>query len=308
MIPDLDWRRFDGGADRAGFVSDLSGAFRETGVLRLRNHGIDAHFIASVFGASRAFFDLTEAEKRTLAMRSGRKNRGWTCLGGEQLGSERSNIERHEAFNIGLDLPRTDRRVVTGEPFRAENLWPSVPGFRKTMLKFYDAALVLGVGLHRAIALDLGLPETHFDRMFDEPLATLRLVTYPPSTGRSGETGVGTHTDFSSITLLLTDSEPGLQIRTPDGKWLEVQPEVGSIIVFPGECLACWTGERYAATPHKVIPPRQRRLSLNFYVAPAPQTPMVPIDGLGEPFDRPQSFAGFLADRLQATQVPSLVW
>ena len=65
--------------------------------------------------------------------------------------------------NIGFDLEPADPRVAAGEPFRGVNQWPDLPGFRETMLAYYDAALDLGVRLSRAIALDIGLPEDHFD-------------------------------------------------------------------------------------------------------------------------------------------------
>ncbi len=66
-------------------------------------------------------------------------------------------IDRKEAFNIGLELADDDPRM--GQPFRGPNHWPDLSGFRDTMLAYFDAVHRLGVDLHHAIALDLGLPE-----------------------------------------------------------------------------------------------------------------------------------------------------
>ena len=298
MIPNLDWRRFDGGQDPGGFVADLSAALRGPGLFRLTHHGISPQQIAAVFAGSREVFDLTEAEKRTLSMRPGPHNRGWARLGAEQLGCTDRLIERREAFNVGLDLPPTDRRVATGQPFRSENLWPSIPGFRDTMLAFYDAALSLGVALHRAIAADLGLATDYFDPLFRDPLATLRLITYPPATGRAGETGAGAHTDYGSLSLLLTDREPGLQARLRDGEWVDIAPVENSFVVLVGDCLECWTGGTYQATQHRVQPPRNRRQSVSFYIDPSPEAVFAPLPGMGTPDPRPRTCAQYLAERL----------
>ena len=85
-----------------------------------------------------------------------------------------------EAFNIGLELAPDDPELLASKPFRALNAWPELPGFRETMLAYFDACSALGLRLHRAIARDLNLPLEFFADKFDRPMATLRLLRYPP--------------------------------------------------------------------------------------------------------------------------------
>ena len=75
-------------------------------------------------------------------------------------------MDSKEAFNIGLDLPATDPEVVAGKPFRGVNVWPDLPMFRDVTLAYYDMVWALGLDLHRAIALDLGLRPDFFARHF----------------------------------------------------------------------------------------------------------------------------------------------
>ncbi|SDK58080.1 isopenicillin N synthase family dioxygenase [Aliiruegeria lutimaris] len=300
MIPKLDWRRFSEATDREGFISDLSAAISGPGLFRLTHHGIDPELICDAFTGSTSVFDLTEAEKRTLAMQAGPHNRGWARLGVERLADGSSVLERREAFNIGLELPRTDPRVATRQRFRTQTPWPAIPGFRDTMLSYYDAVLELGLALHRAFAAELSLAPDCFDPLFVDPLATLRLITYPPGTGSDAETGAGTHTDFGSISLLLTDDQPGLQAKLRNGDWIDVKPDSDSFIILLGDALECWTGGKYAATPHRVQSPKHRRQAINFYLDPAPEASLSPFPGFGKAVQRPQKYVDYLAEGLSA--------
>ncbi|MDV7141409.1 2-oxoglutarate and iron-dependent oxygenase domain-containing protein [Tropicimonas sp. TH_r6] len=306
MIPKLDWRRYGEATDREGFVDDLGAALRGPGILRLSNHGIPTELSEEVFHHAAAFFDLTEAEKRTLAMQPGQHNRGWTRMGAEQLADGASILERREGFNIGLELPRDDPRAATLQPFRTPTPWPMIRGFREATLAYFDVMLALGTKLQEAIALDLGLPANHFAPFFSDPLATLRLVTYPPATGVEKEIGAGAHTDYGSITLLNIDTEPGLQARLANGDWVDVDPEPGCFVLLVGDCLECWSGGRYRATPHRVQTPKNRRYAINFYLDPGPGVPVAPLPDLAATEaaeGRAKTYAAYLTERLAASHM-----
>ena len=189
--------------------------------------------------------------------------------------------DRKENFNIGFDLPRDDRRVLAGEPFRGVNQWPDLPGFRETMLSYYDSALDLGVRISRAIALDLGLPRDHFDSAFHDPLAALRVLHYPPATGAQGEIGAGAHSDYGLITLLMTDGEGGLQVKPREGDWTDVPHVPGAYVVNIGDCLMRWTNDIYVSTPHRVLPPKRVRRSIAMFVEANPDVVVEALPGTG---------------------------
>ncbi len=302
MIPILDWQSFR--SDPAGFAADLGVACRETGFFLLKGHGVPEALIAETFAAGDTFFALPEPEKARLDIRANGSNRGWARLGSENLDDTTDQVDQKEAFNVGWDLAADDPRVIAGEPFRAPNIWPDLPGFRDTMLTYFAAVHALGVALHRAIARDLGLDERHFEAAFDAPLATLRLLRYPPARGAAGEIGAGAHSDYGSITLLMTDGEPGLQVRPRGGDWIDVPHTPGAYTVNIGDCLMRWSNDTYVSTPHRVRPPARLRRSIAFFLDPNPDAVIAALPGTGAAKYPPVTGADYLRARLDATYQP----
>lgn len=297
-IPILDWRRFL--SDRDRFVSELGAAARDTGFFVLSHHGVPSTLLADAFAAGDEFFALPFEEKDAVAIhRSGGTNRGYAGQGTEALDETSGVKDRKEAFNVGLDLAADDPRM--GEPFRAANLWPALDGFRDTMLAYYTSVLELSVALHRAVALDLGLPQHHFDGSFDAPMATLRLLHYPAGDTASS-IGAGAHTDYGALTLLMTDGVGGLQVRARGSNaWTDVPHIEGAFVVNIGDCLMRWTNDVYVSTPHRVVAPPQRRRSIAFFLDPNPDVEIAALPGTGEPRYPAVLASDYLASRLAAT-------
>ena len=178
MIPLLDFGRWQ--SDPEGFTAVLGAACRGPGFFLLNEHGIAQELMAGAFAQAEAFFAQPFVAKDALSIYRSPHNRGYARLGSERLDDTGDEVNQKEAFNIGLDLAAYDPRVLAGEPFRGVNFWPDLDGFRETVSGYFDAVWALGVALHRPIARDLGLPEDHFAGSFDAPMATLRLLHYPP--------------------------------------------------------------------------------------------------------------------------------
>jgi isopenicillin N synthase-like dioxygenase len=301
MIPVLDFERFTSGTDRDGFVADLGTAARGPGFFLLAGHGVDETLRAEVFAQADRFFSQPRTEKEKVSILQTPHYRGWAHDGLESLDETSGQTDRKESFNIGYDLAPDDPRVAAGEPFRGVNQWPDLPGFRETMLSYYDAALDLGIRLSRAIALDLGLPEDHFDCAFHEPLAALRVLHYPPATGSAGEIGAGAHSDYGVVTLLMTDGEPGLQVKPRGGDWTDVPHVDGAYVVNIGDCLMRWTNDIYVSTPHRVLPPKRQRRSVAMFVEANPDVVVEALPGTGAPKYAPIRAADYLKSRLDAT-------
>src|SRR6185437_12293619 len=148
------------------------------------------------FRLSRQFFTAPASVKDPARFSGPADNRGFIGFGGETLDPAKPP-DLKEAFNIGLELAADDPDLLARKPFRARNLWPDVPHFRTTMLDYYDRMWALGITLHRAFALDLGLDPAFFDDKLRKPMATLRLLHYPPTDRppQQGQLGAGVHTD-----------------------------------------------------------------------------------------------------------------
>lgn len=302
MIPVLDWSGFR--TDPNGFTAELSHACRDTGFFLLKGHDVPPQLIADVFAQAALFFELPPDEKAALSITKNPHNRGWVALGDEQLDEKSGQTDQKEAFNIGLDLPPDDPRVQRGEPFRGVNVWPGIDGFAPVMRDYFDAVWALGVALHGAFARDLGLPRDYFAPFFDAPMATLRLLHYPPADDGPGTIGAGAHTDYGSVTLLLTDGEPGLQVQPRGGDWMDVPHVPGAFVVNIGDCLMRWSNDIYVSTPHRVLPPSRQRRSVAFFLDPNPDAVISALPGTGKPRYAPVTGADYLRSRLDATYDP----
>jgi len=302
MIPVLSYETLT--LDPKTFAEDLGTACRETGFFLLTDHPVPETLISGVFAQADTFFALPQAEKQKLSISLNPHNRGWAQIGSESLDDTSGQADRKEAFNVGFDLAADDPRVLAGEPFRGVNVWPDLPGFRETMLAYYNSVHGLGVRLHDAIAMDLELPTDHFVKHFTEPMATLRILAYPEATGTAGEIGAGAHTDYGSLTLLMTDGEPGLQVKPRGGDWTNVPHVPGAFVVNIGDCLMRWSNDTYVSTPHRVLPPKRRRRSIAFFLDPNPDSVIAALPGTGAAKYAPISGADYLRSRLDATYKP----
>lgn len=298
----------DGGAEGAQLVADQIGtAAREIGFFYVTGHGIPADQLDATFAAAHNFFRRPAKEKARLMEGFFESNRGYVPMKGESLDPSQPP-DLKEAFNIGLDLAPDDPRILAGEPFRAVNQWPAIPGWREIMLAYFDAVCALGRQIHRAIALDVGAPPDFFEDKLDQPMATLRLLHYPPHPPVSevGQIGAGEHTDYGNTTLLLPDEVGGLEVRRRDGAWIKAPTVPGAFICNIGDCLMRWTNDTYVSTPHRVVNASGReRFSIAFFLDPNPDAVVASLPGCVSD-DRPAKYppvtgAEFLKMRLDAT-------
>lgn len=248
-------------AARRAVAHAIGTACREIGFFAIEGHGVAPARIDDAFAAARELFAQPLAVKQPLAIGTHGHNRGYVSLGAESL-DEKAGPDLKEAYN--LIWTRPDGSGV-------QNVWPPLAGWRERVQAFFDAVLAVGRRLHRAFALDLGLPEDFFDDKLDHPMATLRFLHYPAAFGAEaprGRAGAGTHTDYGNVTLLATDEVGGLQVRRRDGGWIAVPYLPGAFVCNVGDCLMRWSNDVYLSTPHRVLPPARERYSIAFFLDP----------------------------------------
>jgi isopenicillin N synthase-like dioxygenase len=294
-------------AQAAAVAKALGTACRDVGFFYVTGHSVPPALIARVFEMSAAFFAGPTSLREAASFSGPGDNRGYIRLGGETLDPGKPPDVK-EAFNIGLELAPDDPELVARAPFRAANLWPDMPGFRDTMLDYFNRVWQLGRDLHGGFALDLGLEPDFFEAKLDKPNATLRLLHYPPVKGPlpDGQLGAGVHTDYGNVTLLATDAVGGLMVQDRSGRWLDAPVVPGAFVCNIGDCLMRWSNDVYVSTPHKVVsPPGADRYSVAFFLDPNPEA-MVACLPTCISADRPAKYAPvtgaeFLRSRLEPT-------
>jgi isopenicillin N synthase-like dioxygenase len=285
----------------------VGGACRGIGFFYITGHGIAPATRARVFDVAAAFFAAPAQVKDAAAFSGTGGNRGYIRLGAERLDPAKPPDVK-EAFNIGLELAPDDPDLIAGKLFRAPNVWPAVAEFRAVMLDYFERMWRLGVLLHRAFARDLGLDPAFFADRFRKPMATLRLLHYPPSDAplAEGQLGAGAHTDYGNVTLLATDAVGGLVVRDRDGRWRDAPVIADAFVCNIGDCLMRWTNDIYVSTPHKVVsPPGRDRFSVAFFLDPDPDAIVACLPTCAGP-ERPARYpavtaSDFLRSRLEPT-------
>jgi isopenicillin N synthase-like dioxygenase len=97
----------------------------------------------------------------------------------------------------------------------------------------------------------------------------------PASHGR--ELLTDAHEDGLYLTLLFADA-PGLEVLTPAGRWLPLQPRPGELIAMPGEIFSLLCGYRVRPLVHRVRrhPEVQRRFAMMYFANPNPSASFRP--------------------------------
>lgn len=260
-------------------------ACREHGFFTLTGHGVDAGLQARLAKSASRFFARPEAEKARVAMAlSGLAWRGWFPVGGE-LTSGRP--DRKEGLYFGRELPPDNPLVRAGTPLHGPNPFLDEDAdFRADVLAYMDALTYLGHRLTAGIALALGLEATHFAKAFlRDPLTLFRIFHYPPPPVQAGtdDWGVGAHTDYGFLTILLQDDAGGLQVQTGDS-WIDVPPPdasgEGAYVCNIGDMLDRLTGGVFRSTLHRVRNTSGRsRLSFPFFFDPGFFAVVDPLPG-----------------------------
>lgn len=268
-------------AGQRAAAAAIGRACREDGFFYIAGHGLDPELVARLFAESRRFFALPEESKRAISMdRGGRAYRGSFPLGGE-LTSGRPDWK--EGLYFGAELPDDHPRVRAGLPLHGGNLFPAqVPALRALVLAYIDALTRIGQRVMAGVALSLGLPLRYFaDGLCRDPLVLFRVFHYPaPPPHLADEVyGVGEHTDYGVLTLLLQDDVGGLEVRSR-GAWRAAPPLPGTLLCNIGDMLDRLTRGLYRSTPHRVRNSAGRsRLSLPFFFDPdfLAQVPPLPL-------------------------------
>lgn len=271
----------DGTAGRWAGAGQLGRACRESGFFYVIGHGVDEDLQLRLRELSREFFaqDL-EAKLRIRMALGGRAWRGYFRVG-DELTSGRP--DQKEGLYFGTELAEDHPLVQAGTPLHGPNLFPAEPaGLRETVLDYMAALTRLGHRLMAGLAQSLDQEESYFaDRYTGEPLTLFRIFNYPPPLDPT-LWGVGEHTDYGLLTILLQDDAGGLEVRSRSG-WVSAPPVPGSFVCNIGDMLDRMTKGLFRSTPHRVRNPAPRdRLSFPFFFDPNFFARVQPIDLPGE--------------------------
>ena len=264
-LPVLDVAEF---ADSDWYPA-LDQACTEWGCFQIVRHGIDVSLISATLQQMRQFFSLPKNEK--LAIERTRDN-AWGFFDQELTKNVR---DWKEIFDFG---PVAEQGPMAGSVPQ----WPAgLPGFQPVIESFYGAVQAVAEGILAGISSNLGMAPDHLGSCFGASHTSfLRLNYYPVCASPGEHLGISQHTDAGALTVLLADSQPGLQFFH-GGEWHTVAPNPEALTINIGDIVQVWSNDRYTAPLHRVLANAEaERFSAPFFYNPDYRVDYAPLPGV----------------------------
>lgn len=274
-VPELSLKEFTYGTEdeKVRFIEALYTGIKDYGFINLKDHGVDEALLKRAYELSEQLFNLDNDVKNKYVLPDAGGARGYTPFGKEHAKDAQAK-DLKEFWHVGRDPKDAD-------PFAkyfASNIWPEeIPEFKDVYLKLFKELDQVGFILLKALTFPLGLPVEYFDELAGGGSSVLRLLHYPPIPEGVDPRCVraAAHEDINLITLLVCASASGLQIKEPNGAWLDVETAPNLITVDAGDMLARITNDIIPSTTHRVINPAENsnvsRYSMPFFMHPHPE-------------------------------------
>ena len=142
--------------------------------------------------------------------------------------------------------------------FHGPNNWPDLPGeeFRDPVWEYYKETRRLGRIIWEVLLQGLGYSPALLEGFAKRPIVQMKMIRYPPQIStKAGQMGVGPHTDFGGVTVLLQQpGKEGLEVWQEENKeWLPVPSLEDVFVINCGDMLQKWSGGRCKSARHRVI-------------------------------------------------------
>lgn len=290
-VPVIDLLRADTVEGRQAIAADIDAALHELGFMAITGHRIDSRLIEALYVTMEMFFAMPLDEKLATTPADRGSVRGYRFVGATAQAhahDESTEPVLVETFNAGPEpVPDTPYHRDAADLF-APNVWPpALPDLPALWRDYLRRASRLTEQIMSAMALALGLDDKYFTPLMDKSMASMTVNRYPALDGELGDCQFrgDPHTDDGTITLLVTDGEPGLQLQDADGNWDDVAHVPGAIHVNTGDMLSTWSGGHWRSTWHRVVappgpPPYPARMSMAYSHSPNADTLISPLPGL----------------------------
>lgn len=246
-IPTVDISNIDSPflEDRKAIAKEIYEACTTSGFFYLSHHGLHDELLQRTFSTLHSFFDLDLDTKMSAHVQKNPAIRGYEPMLETRL-DPRTKGDIKEAFTMGdcfLESEQNYRGMTGRDPpaciTRPQNIWPEgAPWFRWGLYEYYAAVLPLAMKLIKILALAFDLKESAFDQYFRFPITGLRALHYPslpPEEEGGNAVGLGAHTDFSWLTMVLQDKVPALEVLNNNGEWIDVPPVPNTLVCNVGQ-------------------------------------------------------------------------
>ena len=168
---------FESASGRQEVAQQIGSACRDIGFMTIVNHGIDEAVIERMWGSTKSFFDLPEAEKLRMKSMSEEYPYGYSGFMEEVLAAGKAKEDDSfggakpdlkESFSMGPYNPAAGMPPVQ---------WPAQPAdFERSWMEYYQSMEKLSGHMLELFALALDLPQDWFVDKVDKHRSALRAL------------------------------------------------------------------------------------------------------------------------------------
>ena len=276
-------------ADKRKVADALAEAAHDIGFFYICGHPIPQSMIDGVYAEAERFFGLPEHRKLECYIGDSRNHRGYVPRFERGDYADEQGERHYEAFDLALDLAPDDPDYYSAHKLLGPNVWPSLPGFRKTVYRYYESLAQLAQSMCRAFEIHLRLAPGYFRQFTRKSTSQLRMLHYlenatPPDLK---DMNMGAHTDYECFTIL-HQTKPGLQVMNSDNQWIEAPPIKGTYVINIGDMMEVWTNGLFRSTLHRVVNSGRERYSMPYFQAADFDAVVQPLPSLVGPSNPPR--------------------
>uniref|UniRef100_A0A2N9IPE0 Fe2OG dioxygenase domain-containing protein n=1 Tax=Fagus sylvatica TaxID=28930 RepID=A0A2N9IPE0_FAGSY len=257
--------------DQEKVARSIAEASKEWGIFQVVNHGLPTDVITKLQAVGKEFFELPQEEKELYAKLPGSQ-------GIEGYGTK---------FQKDLDgkKPWVDHLFHRIWPPSCINyqFWPkNPPSYREANEVYAKHLREVADKLFTSLSLGLGL-EGHVLKEGsggDDIVYLLKINYYPPCPRPDLTLGVPAHTDFCSLTILVPNEVPGLQVFKDD-RWTDAKYIPNALIIHIGDQIEILSNGVYKSVLHRsTVDKGKARISWPVFLEPPAEFVVGPLPQL----------------------------
>ncbi|KAJ4800747.1 Anthocyanidin synthase [Rhynchospora pubera] len=262
QIPVVDLKGFDSDdhETKMACVDSVKKAAEEWGVMHIANHGIPEDLLDKVREVGKKFFDQPIVQKEQYANdQASGKIQGY----GSKLANNASGQLEWEDYFFHLIYPvdKTDLSI-----------WPKDPSdYIEVTKQFAEHLRTVVSKMLSILSVGLELEEGKLEREIggkEDLLMQLKINYYPKCPQPDLALGVEAHTDISSLSFILHNGVPGLQVYK-ENRWITAPCIPDTMIVHIGDTLEILSNGKYKSILHRGLVNKEKvRISWAIFCEP----------------------------------------
>jgi len=243
------------------FGREVLESFKETGFAVVTNHPINQRVMNIVYEDWKTFFAQTEEVKNRFLYKK-ETQAGWFPPKSEKA-KDSDFPDMKEFYHF---YHRNEPATTTSDLAKA------LEKMAQIILNAVEAEL-------QNDGIKIGTTGSLSSTTSESKLTLLRILHYPPTNNFGLDAQLmeraSAHEDINLITLLPAATNPGLQVKTVAGEWIDVEADPGSVIVNVGDMMMAATHGYLPSTTHRVVADlqaqKESRYSMPLFLHPRPE-------------------------------------